>query len=216
LDQAPLKYDELTDAEKRSRISSYHARLSFVDSQVGVVLNAVDRLNLWDRLVVVFHGDHGLHLAEHGYWGKRSLFEESARVPLIVAAPGHKVGASPRLVELVDVFPTLAELCGLPVPGTVEGTSFVPLLDDPQRAWKKAAFTRTERTEDKKSVIGQAVRSERYVYIEWGSEKVAQLYDHESDPRQYVNLIASPKHADVLSEMRRLLKEGPKGAVPAR
>lgn len=214
LDQAPLEYDKLTDAEKRKRIAGYQARISFVDSQVGVLLEAVDRLQLGDRLVIVLFGDHGLHLSEHGYWGKRSLFEESARVPLIVAAPGKQAGAScPRLVELVDLFPTLAELCGLPAPAGVEGTSFVPLLKDPQRAWKKAAFTQTER--EKEKVIGRAVRTERYVYMEWGSEKIAQLYDHQDDPREYVNLIGSPRHAEVLAEMRRLLKEGWKGALPS-
>ncbi|MEX0704173.1 MAG: sulfatase [Planctomycetales bacterium] len=231
-DQTRPEHDEWTDEQQRQRIADFQARYAFADAQVGVLLDALDRLKLWDDTVVLLAGDHGLHLGEHGYWGKRSLFEESVRIPLIVAAPGVKGDrACPRLVEHIDVYPTFADLCGLPAPAGVKGTSFVPLLKDPNRPWKKAAFTQTERplrgqsvpdpseaqralNEERRQIIGRSVRTERYAYIEWGDEHVAQLYDHETDPHEYVNLVKGREHAEVLAAMRRLLKGGWQAALP--
>jgi uncharacterized sulfatase len=203
--------DKLIHAEKRQFIAAYEACTSFADAQVGVLLDALDRLWLWDNTIVVFIGDHGWHLSEHGLWRKMSLFEESARVPFIVCAPGQKRDAvSPRLVEMVDLYPTLIELAGLPAVRNLEGTSFVPLLRQPEQPWKKAAFTVVARG----NVLGRSVRTERYRYTEWGAENVAQLYDHQNDPHEYVNLVNDPKAAGVLAEMRRLLKDGWKAVGP--
>jgi uncharacterized sulfatase len=187
---------------------TYFACVSFMDAQVGVLLDALDRLHLWDNTVVIFFSDHGSHLGEHGgFWGKQSLMEESVRTPLIVCAPGKKAGvSSPRLVELVDVFPTLTSLCGLPLPPGLEGTSFAPLLDDPQRPWKQAAFTVCLRG---KTGLGRSLHTETHTYAEW-PDGSRQLYDLTSDPKQYRNLANQPEHAALQARLAALLKAGPR------
>lgn len=207
----PAKYyPDLTDDQQRAIIQHYHAATTFMDTQVGLLLDTLDRLKLWDNTVVVFLGDHGWHLGEHdGFWAKVSLMEQSARAPLIVAAPGKKAGASsPRLVEFVDIFPTLTELCALPQPAGLEGTSAVPLLSDPQRAWKQAAFTVVTR----RGGLGRAVRTESHTLLVWpdGSE---QLYDHAKDRGEFENLAADTRAKATADSLRALLKAGPAAAA---
>ncbi len=224
--RAALTYNPTTDHAQPGPedIAAYYASVTFMDAQVGVVLEAVDRLHLWDATVVVFLSDHGYHLGEHGgLWHKMTLFEQSARVPLVVVAPGRKAGAaSPRLVELVDLYPTLAELCGLPVPEDLEGTSLVPLLDEPERAWKKAAFTEVSRAFRRSlsepldlTRMGHSVRTERYRYTEWFDGSV-ELYDYEHDARELENLADDPTQGDLRRELEQLLHAGWNAAVPAR
>ena len=206
--------ERMTDAERRQAIAAYHAATTFTDAQVGVLLDALDRLKLWENTVVLLFGDHGWHLAEHrGLWRKMTLFEESARAPMIVVAPGKvKKAASPRLVEFVDIYPSLAELCGLPQPRGLEGTSFVPLLTEPHRAWKKAAFTVVRRGQNR---LGRSVRTERYRYTEWGDERTAELYDHQTDPKEYRNLVNDPASRKLVDDMRKTLHAGWRAALPA-
>jgi len=204
-------------------IAAYYASISFMDAQVGVLLDALDRLKLRDKTVVVFHSDHGYHLGEHGgLWHKMCLFEETTRVPLIVAAPGRKPDVSRGLVELVDLFPTLAELCGLKIPGDLEGTSFAPLLDNPSREWKRAVFTVVSRggniNATKKldvSRMDRTVFDGRWRYTEW-PDGSAELYDHENDPFEYANLARDEKHHAQLAEMKKLLHDGWQAALPGK
>jgi len=203
---------KMNERDKREVLRAYYASISYMDSLVGRVTAELEKQRLLDRTTIVFWSDHGYHLGEHFRWQKRSLFEESSRVPLIVSAPGRKGnGKSSRaLVELVDVYPTVAELCGVAAPPHVEGQSMVPLLDRPDRAWKSAAFTQVSAQPD---IEGRAARADRYRYIRWtGSEKGEELYDSRNDPREFANLAKNPAHAGALAEMRRTLDAGWKAA----
>jgi uncharacterized sulfatase len=197
--------------EQRRLAAAYYACVSFMDAQVGVLLDALDRLGIADETVVVFTSDHGYHLGEHGgLWGKGTLFEEGVRVPLVVARPGDGAARSRRLVEMVDLYPTLAELCGLPAPEGLEGTSFAPLLDAPDREWKRAAFA----TMRKGGALAKSVRTERYRFTRWGAGHGAELYDLENDPREFRNLAGDPRYADVVRTMRATLRAGWRAARP--
>jgi uncharacterized sulfatase len=200
-----------------------------MDAQVGVLLETLDRLGLWENTIVVFQSDHGYHLGEHGgLWHKLSLFEECARIPLLVAAPRHAPGVTQRLVETVDLFPTLTGLCGLPTPRELEGTSLQPLLDDPVRPWKQAVFTvvsrprKTSGTSAKGegkfgdlSSLGRTVFDGRWRYTEWPGGG-AELYDHHHDPLEYDNLAEEPTARVQRARMRKLLATGWTAALPPK
>ncbi len=203
---AKREQDAMTDQLRKEAIQAYHAATTFMDAQVGRVLDALERLKLADNTIVVLFGDHGYHLGEHGLWQKMSVFENSARVPLIIYAPKMKGNgkASARTVELVDLYPTLADLCGLPAPSGFEGKSLRPLLDNPQASWNKPAFTQVRRGQN---VMGRSVRTERYRYTEWdGGKAGVELYDYETDPQETKNLANDPQYAKTVEEMKRLLR----------
>lgn len=191
----------------REALRGYYASTSFMDDQVGRVLAGLDRMGLSSNTIVVFWGDHGWHLGEHTKWQKMSLMEPSARVPLIVAAPGRgpRGSSSPALVEFVDLYPTLAEMCGIRPPGNLEGQSFVPLLNDPRRTWKRAAFTELKYEE----IRGYSVRTRDFRYIRWqGAGDGEELYDHRSDPGEFSNLAGRKSAEGALAEHRKIMDGG--------
>ncbi len=195
--------------EAREVIRAYHASASWTDWNVGRVLDALDRLKLADKTIVVFFGDHGYHLGEKGKWSKHgSLYEVGARVPFIVRLPGAAGNgqACERTVGFIDVYPTLAELCGLPPAQGLEGHSFAPLLKNPHAPWSHPAFTVSKAGGAK----GKAVRTERWRYAEYeGSGGGAMLFDHDNDPHEMKNLAADPKFARTVEEMKALLTQLP-------
>jgi uncharacterized sulfatase len=194
------------DADKqREALRGYYASISFMDEQLGRVLQTLDRLGLRENTIITFQSDHGWHLGEHGFWQKRSLMEESARVPLIISAPGAKARcASTRaLTELVDLYPTIAGLAGLNPPATLEGKSLAALLDNPNADHKATAHTQLDTPRAK----GRAVRTNHYRYIRWTSEgQVAEeLYDHRTDPHEFTNLATKVTHQRELERHRALV-----------
>ncbi|NUQ65352.1 MAG: sulfatase [Pirellulales bacterium] len=208
--------DKLTDELRRQAIQAYFASITFVDAQVGRVLDALERLGLAENTIVVFTSDHGYHLGEHGLWQKLSLFEESARVPLIIAAPGvSQGGAANAPVGLIDVYPTLAELCGVKAPGNLQGQSLTAMLKDPAAAGRGWALSQVTRGGKENRFFGYTLRTSRWRYTEWADgQKGRELYDHEADPRELTNLAADPSEAETVEELSRKLREAVKTTFP--
>lgn len=212
--------DELT---LRKAIQAYYACVSFVDAQVGRMLDALDRLDLDEKTIVVFWSDHGYHLGEHGgIWQKRTLFEEASRSPLIIRDPKSFANGQVcrRIVEFVDLYPTLTDLAGLPQPAGLEGRSLKPLLREPGRPWDGFAVTQILRPADDRlaqPVMGRSIRTERWRYTEWAEgEAGKELYDHHADPREFENLAEKPTPAleALMQELRSKLSERAGGKVP--
>ena len=197
-----------TDQERREFRRAYFAGISFTDAQIGKLLDTLDRLKLWENTIVVVMGDHGYHLGEHGWWNKVTVFELCARTPLIVWAPGMKgMGRSANgIVEFVDLYPTIAGLCGLTPPAKQDGTSFRALLDDPSQPGKPAAFTQVQRA----NKMGRSIRTDRWRYTEWDEGRAGiELYDHTNDALEYHNLASEPEHAATLKKLAAQLRAGP-------
>ena len=194
----------------RATIQAYYASISFLDANVGRVLDALDRLGLAQNTVVVFISDHGYLLGERGQWMKQMLFERSARAPLIVAGAGvgAKGQASQRIVEFVDLYPTLADLTGLKPPPGLHGRSLTPLLKDPRAAWNHPAVTQVRRGNPANGFfMGYSVRTEQWRSTEWDDGKQGiELYDEVADPAELRNLAADPSRAKVVAEMQALLR----------
>ena len=201
------RFAKFTDRERREFKRAYLAGVSFMDAQVGKLLDALDQNKLWDNTIVVFLGDHGYHLGEHGWWNKDTLFELSARAPLLVAAPGMQRGATANgLVEFVDLYPTLMELAGLSAPHKLEGASLTPLLKHPNGKGKAAAFTVVLRNGGQHR--GRTVRTERWRYTEWDEgESGVELYDHRNDPGEYHNLANDPRFTRVKQTLKTLFSK---------
>lgn len=219
------KSSAIPEADALNLIRAYRASVSYMDSQLGRVLDALTRLGLDDNTIVVVWGDHGYHLGEQGLWTKMSNFEAATRVPLIVRAPGRSAASrrSSALVELVDLYPTLAELAGLPPPPHLEGASFVPLLAQPDRPWKSAAFSLYPRSGGGRynpatDPMGRSLRTERYRYTEWtapdGSRAGTELYDLVAETDERTNLAAAPAHRERVAQLSAQLAAGWRAALP--
>ena len=202
------------DALRREYTQAYHACVSFVDAQIGLILDKLKAQKLWNDTIVIFTSDHGYHLGEHFMWGKVTLFEECARVPLIVRVPGVSPAGktSQGLVETIDLFPTLAELCDLDAPAHLQGQSYTSLIRKPDGPGKPSAYTVVSRG----TQLGRSIRTQRWRYAEWGEAKAAELYDLQSDPREYTNLAKSPQHRDIVGQMKSRLAKRQAQAVSAQ
>ncbi len=199
------KARELTPDAVREIRHGYLANISYMDAQIGRVLDELDRLELTDKTVIVFWSDHGYHLGEQTLWAKTSNFELDARVPLIIATPqmksaGHRTNS---LAELMDMYPTLAELCLLPKPASVDGVSLAPVLASPSAKVRGVALTQHPRPayyKDAPEHMGYSIRTDRFRYTEWrdwksGATAAIELYDHQADPNETRNFAADPKYA---------------------
>ena len=199
---------DATPEQAREMTRAYLASVSWMDANVGRVVAELDRLGLRENTVIVFWGDHGYQLGEKGKWSKAgSLWEQGARSPLIVVAPGAAGNgkSSPRIVQAIDIYPTLVELCGLPVPEGLEGRSLAPLLADPQAAWDHPAFTIW--SEDGRTPTGVAVRTEQWRYAEFDDGRAAMLLDEAADPHEVKNVADDPDHMDVRQKLSALVRQ---------
>lgn len=200
-------YWGLDEQQRKEVIRAYYASVTFLDAQVGRLLDALDRLGLAENTIVVFWSDHGYNLSEHGQWKKQSLFEGAARVPLIISAPGAKGNgrACGRTVELVDLYPTLVRLCGMEPPSYLAGADLSTLLNNPNAKWSRPAYTQVNRG---RRITGRSVRTERWRYTEWNEGGAgSELYDHKKDPAEYRNLAGDPRYARIIEQHKALLRQ---------
>ena len=222
--------DKLTDDLRRQCVQAYCASISFMDAQVGRVLDTLDRLGLTDDTIVVFTSDHGYHMGEHGLWQKMSLFEESSRVPLLIAAPGRsrKGGVAATPVSHVDLYPTLAGLCKVPAPAGLHGQDLAPILADPAAPGRGWALTQVTRGGVRRPAaaapqgaagarfFGYTLRTPRWRYTEWDEGRQGrELYDHDADPKEQANLAAERAHAATVADLSAKLRDAVTSSFPA-
>jgi iduronate 2-sulfatase len=213
----------LSDELRRTLIHGYYASASYVDSQIGKVLDELDRLGLAEKTVIVLWGDHGWHLGDHGMWTKHTNYEQANRIPLLIVAPGVTAPGSHtrHLVETVDLFPTLAQLAGLPrpeVPQTLDGISLVPVMRDPALRLRDHATHVFPRQHQGRLVLGRAIRTERHRLVEWKAPgappetATLELYDYEKDPEETRNLAG--EQPEVVARLRQILARHPEAKAP--
>ncbi len=216
------------DSLRREYTQAYHACISFIDAQIGLIFEALRSSGQWENTIIVLMSDHGYQLGDHFMWGKVMLFETCDRIPLVIRVPGQtKSGSSSEgLVELVDLYPTLAELCGVTPPGDLQGRSLVPMLHNPNAPGKEVAYTVVRRGnlrlgknapghyQKPLKRLGKAIRTDRWRYTLW-PEGGEELYDLENDPREHINLVHSPGYIDVVENLRTRLAQAEQRAANA-
>ena len=211
----------LPDAYARQLKHGYYAALSYMDAQLGRVLAELDRSGMRDNTIIILWGDHGWKLGEHDAWAKHSNVENDTRAPLMISIPGMANAGkhANALVEFVDIYPTLAELAGLPLPKTLEGTSMKPLLDDPKKLGKAAVFSQYPREPDNKKLMGYSMRTDRYRLTRWVERgdhtkvDAVELYDHQSDPEENKNIANHPGNKALLEKLTAQWEAGWRGAL---
>ncbi len=198
----PWPWFGVNSQQVRETIRAYYAAISFVDAQVGRLLAALERLKLLENTLIVFWSDHGYHLGEHGLFMKMSLYEESTRVPMIIAGPGVRAAANGcgRTVELLDLYPTLADLTGHAIPERLDGTSLRPLLENASAAWDRPAISQLTRGKG----MAYSLRTERWRLTKWADGSV-QLFDHQTDPREEQDLAARPDNKEIICSLESRL-----------
>ncbi|MGQ1786807.1 sulfatase [Saccharicrinis sp. GN24d3] len=208
----------------------YYASVSYVDALLGDLFEHMKKIGIYDNTIIILWGDHGWKLGDHNSWGKMTNYNIDLKVPMIIRTPNQKNrGAHTfELTELVDMFPSLCELAGIPVPDYMQGTSFVPLIENPEREWKKAAFSQFHRrpkvSADGKRYMGYSINTKEYHYIEWyawsmetgtrGEFKDAELYDSKNDPYETVNIADKENMSDIKAQLSKQLKDGWRKAMP--
>ncbi|MDA0350306.1 MAG: sulfatase [Verrucomicrobia bacterium] len=212
------RYDGRNNPEQLREMHHGHlATITYMDAQIGKVLDELDALGIRDNTIIVFWSDHGVHLGEHGLTRKTTAFELDAGVPLIIATPDHKGGQRTKaLVELLDLYPTLTDLCGLKPPDNLEGKSLVHILEDPTHFHKSVALTQTPRPNYPKGKMpesmGYTIRTDRFRYTEWrdfnsGEIQARELYDHAIDPLETVNVVGQKAYKEFLPKLEAQLEE---------
>lgn len=183
---------------QKKAIGGYYASVAFMDRQVGKVMAALQKAGIADETIVIFTSDHGYHLGEHDFWAKVSLLDESSQVPLIISVPGKQPAVCHSLVELLDLYPTIADLCGLTVPQRLQGKNISPMLDDTKHTVRDAAFSTSA------SRRGLLLRTDDWAYIQYGEDasRGIELYDIRKDPQQYTNLASVPEHQALVDKFK--------------
>ena len=221
----PLNGDTSEEQQKKA-IQAYYACITFIDAQIGKLLNGLEEFGLMENTIVIFWSDHGYNLGEHGQWQKQTLFEKSSKQPLLISVPGFPKGtATDAIVQMVDIYPTLAEITGFDAPDDLAGHSLVPLLKDPDAEWNYPAFTLQIRTlnpnaregqskysfnpnvrSNNRTIFGRSVRVKRYRYTEWDEGKLgSELYDYETDPKEFNNQANNPDYKSIVKELSEIL-----------
>jgi len=221
----PKGKDPVNDEMARHLIHGYNACVSFIDAQIGRIMNHLEELGIKDNTTVILWGDHGWKLGEHGSWCKHTNFEIDCNAPLIISDPSMKNPGkkTKALTEFVDIYPSLCDLHGLEKPNHLDGYSFLPLLNEPNLPWKKAVFSiwvhKKYRYDEEIQIIGYTMKTDRYRYTEWkhtqsGVVKTVELYDHRLDQQENSNVVDNPEYATDLVELKEMMKKGWKSALP--
>lgn len=225
--------NQLNEDKQRLLKHGYYASVSYIDAQIGRLVEGLKKNGLYENTIIVIWGDHGWKLGEHNAWSKQTNYEIDTRVPMIISGPNVKAKGelSNALTEFVDIYPTLCEMAGLQAPAYLHGKSTMPLLSNPDMDWKKAAFSqflqgrfgKMHKNHEGKQYMGYTIRTDRYRYVEWyewdktntrGERTAQELYDHEVDEQENYNIAAQEENAELVVSLSEQLKAGFRGALP--